>query len=298
MTDNKVLVVAWDGLDYELIKKFNLEHIPLETMGCINNDTGINTRSTSELYTSFITGETWRTHGVTGINKFNERGKLLEKMFPMTIRAGLPATSLLYNKSWDLLGADKRKYEKQDYDTPTLFDDIKNSKAMFIPGYNPGFGWSANLKSHTLDELMYRKQPTDEAEKTVDMMFNRRWNKFKTVFDEDDYEFIMCHFHYPDYIQHFYGAKGLNYQEDVLKGLYKEIDKKAKQIKTWAKLYNYDLMFISDHGLPEDFEHNKQAFYSIQGDIQITQDPSESSNGNEGVPITDFYSEIKNYLGY
>lgn len=297
--DNKLLIVAWDGLDHNLIKDFDLEHIPLDEMGKIDNDTGIKTRSTSELYTSFITGKTFRTHGVTGINKFNKRGALLEKIFPKEIRAGLPATGLMYNKLWDILGADKRKYEKQDYDTETLFDVIEDSKAMYVPGYNPGFGWSANLKSHTLDELMYRENPLDEAEKTVEMMFERRWKGLQKAFDEDDYQLLMTHFHFPDYIQHFYGTKGLSYDEDRLKEMYERVDAKAKQIKTWANLYGYDVLFISDHGLPENFEHNKQAFYSIQGDFSVEEakEISRKELEGDGVAITSFSMEILNHLG-
>lgn len=298
--DNQLLIVAWDGLDHNLIDKFDLKHIPLETMGLIDNDMGINTRSTSELYTSFITGETWREHGVTGINKFNRRGEVLEKAFPKNIRGLLPGLDLIYNKLWDLSGADKRKYEKHDYNVDTLFDVVDNSRAMFVPGYNPGFGWSANLKSHTLDELMYRDEPLKEGEKTVDMMFNRRWNKFQQAFDEDDYSLLMVHFHFPDYIQHFYGARGISYDEDRLREMYERVDAKAKQVKQWADLYGYDLLFISDHGLPENMEHNKEAFYSIQGDFDVV-DSKEIVEGhgleNDGIPITMFYGEILEYLG-
>ena len=296
--DNQLLIVAWDGLDYELIQKFGLENIPLDNMGKIDNDTGIHTRSTSELYTSFITGDNYYTHGVTGINKFNKRGEILENIFPAHIRGGLPATRLIYNKLWDLIGADKRKYDKTDYDTSTLFDEIENSNALFIPGYNPGFGWAANLKSHTLDELMYKQSPeyTEtpmiEGEKTVKMMFERRWNIFKDAFDDGEYELLMVHFHYPDYLQHFYGTKGLNYDEERLKKMYEYIDKKAGKIRKWADLYNYDVMFMSDHGLPENMEHNKQAFFSTQGfEVQESWE-----NSSEGYHITGFKEEIKRHL--
>jgi len=296
--DNKLLIIAWDGLDHELINKFNLEHVPLETMGKIDNNTGINTRSTSELYTSFITGETHTEHGVTGINKFNKTGKILESILPKNIRGLLPATNLIYNKLWDLTGADKRKYYKQDYNIDTLFDIINDSKAMFVPGYNPGFGWSANLKTHSLDELMYKDDALSEAEKTVNMMFDRRWDMFKQEFDREEHSLLMCHFHYPDYLQHFYGTKEISYEEDILKGLYLEIDQYAKKIKAWADLYGYDLMFFSDHGLPQDFEHNKQAFYSIQGDFDVSESEElRSEYGfDEGVPITMFFGEILEYF--
>lgn len=297
--DNKLLVVAWDGLDYKLIKKFGLEHIPQDNIGEIDNNTGIDTRSTSELYTSFITGATHTKHGVTGINKFNDRGKVLEKVFPAKIRSILPGIKLIYNKLWDLTGADKRKYNKEDYKQNTLFDEIDESKALFVPGYNPGFGWSANLKSHTLDELMYKENPMQEAEKTVKMLFDHRWDSLKDVFDFGDYKLLMVHFHYPDYIQHFYGTKGLNYDEGVLKGMYNDIDHRAKKVKKWAELYGYDVLFISDHGLPKNLEHNKQAFYSTSEnlDLDLTMLEQESNTlGLEGIPITMFYDEILNYV--
>jgi predicted AlkP superfamily phosphohydrolase/phosphomutase len=284
---DKLLIVAWDGLDHELIQRYDVDNVMLDNFGKIDNDSMMKKRSTSELYTSFITGTNYKIHGVTGINKFNARGKVLETVMPPKIRGGLPVTSIIYQKLWDLIGADKRKYEKKDLKTNTLFDVINDSKALNVPGYNPGFGWSANLKSHTLDELMYRDNPMKEAEKTVEMLFEKRWKRFQQVFDSG-FNVVMSHFHYPDYIQHFHGTKDINFDEDKMRELYEEVDKYSERVKEYADMYGYDLLFMSDHGLPQGYEHNKNAFYShnIEGEF-VGDRPG----------ITDFYTPIMDNYG-
>jgi hypothetical protein len=59
--ENKTLIIAFDGLDYELIQEFGLETIPQREFGKIDNTTGITSIVTYELFASFITGKTWKT---------------------------------------------------------------------------------------------------------------------------------------------------------------------------------------------------------------------------------------------
>jgi hypothetical protein len=53
-----VLVVALDGLDCELIKEFGLGNIKQDEFSKIDNQAGMNSVNTSELFASFITGRT------------------------------------------------------------------------------------------------------------------------------------------------------------------------------------------------------------------------------------------------
>jgi hypothetical protein len=62
-----MIVVGFDGLDKELIEDFDLENVKFAETGKINNADGVKKRSTSELFASFITGETHEVHGVTGL---------------------------------------------------------------------------------------------------------------------------------------------------------------------------------------------------------------------------------------
>lgn len=69
---SKVLVIAFDGLDKELIDKFQLNNVPQYEYGFIENRENIKEVKTSELFTSFITGLTWEEHGIQGIKKWNK----------------------------------------------------------------------------------------------------------------------------------------------------------------------------------------------------------------------------------
>jgi len=65
------LIVAFDGLDIDLIRRYDCEtFLEMDEFGTVDNNTGITTRYTSELFASFITGETHEKHGVTGLTKW------------------------------------------------------------------------------------------------------------------------------------------------------------------------------------------------------------------------------------
>ena len=70
--ENRVLVVALDGLDYELIKKYKCNQLTeMKEFGNIDNYTGIHSIKTSEEFASFITGELYGIHGIEGLGKPN-----------------------------------------------------------------------------------------------------------------------------------------------------------------------------------------------------------------------------------
>lgn len=69
MSEGSVLVVAFDGLDKDFIEKFELENIQQKEYSELDNKSGISSIKTSELFASFITGDTWEEHGVQGLEK-------------------------------------------------------------------------------------------------------------------------------------------------------------------------------------------------------------------------------------
>lgn len=303
MTDNKLLIIAWDGLDHELVNEFDIQlhEDRLDIQGKIDNDTGVHTRSTSELFTTFITGEYHDKHGVTGLNKYNTRGELLEKLFPKHERYYKPVKSKIYNFLMHHTKADKRKYRKEDYKTETMFEEVKHSEAMFVPGYEPGHAWEANLKAHTLDELSHREDPIDATKQTIEMIFRKRLRLFEERISEDTPEYVlpdllMVQFHYPDHIQHIHGVKELGLDKEILEKVYDRVERESQRLRELAESHGYEVMFMSDHGLPKKHHHNKNAMFSVSGNFASKINLSEEFE--EAEPrIGDWKEKILDYVG-
>ncbi|MFB6199569.1 MAG: alkaline phosphatase family protein, partial [Candidatus Nanohaloarchaea archaeon] len=98
---------------------------------------------------------------------------------------------------------------------------------------------------------------------------------------------LMAHFHFVDIYQHHFGDKNLgNFDKDKLRKIYLEMDELAGEVKEKAEEQGYDhIIFMSDHGLPTETEHNKNAFYS-----------SNKPLFDEKPKIYDFYDKIKNEI--
>jgi hypothetical protein len=283
-----VLVVALDGLDKELIEKFDLEYIKQGEFGGIDNKTGMTGIKTSELFASFITGKTYEKHGVKGLNKnskFKWKERLSNLLFPNYLVSNFRGFTRLKKAFNLIIGGGKDKYTKEDLDSETLFDKIDNSKALFIPSYNPSIFWIARGKRGHLRDFDYRNKRFlyywDEYEyETRKRKLLRPVNKW--------FDFCMMHFHRPDLHQHYYGDPELStYDEEKLRKLYQETDELAKDIIEYFS-EDYDtIIFMSDHGLPTEDEHNENAFYSCNHKLFADETPH----------ITDFHDKILELVG-
>lgn len=71
-TKKSVLVVAFDGLDKELIERFACSNLlEMKEYGSIDNSTKVKTIGTGELFISFQTEVTSQQHGINRIKKFS-----------------------------------------------------------------------------------------------------------------------------------------------------------------------------------------------------------------------------------
>lgn len=71
--------------------------------------------------------------------------------------------------------------------------------------------------------------------------------------------------------------------------MYKEIDELAEEIRERAEAKGYDkVIFMSDHGLPSQTAHNRNAFYSCNEKLY-------GENSKEKPKITDFYDKITGF---
>ncbi len=269
----RILVVAFDGLDYERIQEYGLTHIPQKEFGRIDNDTGIRSRKTAELFTSFITGETWEEHGVVGLKKSEQDGKepIVERMLHMT-----PATikdRLHFNTLQTLLERvrpESEHYTRDDIQITTIFDDIPGSQAVNMPVYSNNTYLARMLIGYEIGFGTETVRRDLEAEHT-----QRRKETFDAI--EREPPLVISHFFYPDTMQHLYPRN-----EDTLKTMYQRIDDLAAEISKAAQDRFDTVIFMSDHGIPTKDAHNTNAFYSCNADI-----------GLNTPHITDFYDLLK-----
>lgn len=254
-----VLVIAFDGMDKELIDRFGLQHVRQTEFGQIDNQTGITEVKTGELFASFITGELHDVHGVTGVKGWNSP-------FMDRFESLIPKQEPFY--SWaarmkDVIkcfgGFDRETFTKENLNCDTIFDTIPGSKSLNVPAYDANAGIEAF--SYVLDRYGVN-HATREAEKE----FRQRKHELMTELETETRPFLMAHFHYLDFMNHLYGEPVL--EEDVLREKYETMDGFAQQILDAANGYD-TIIFMSDHGLPTKTAHNDQAFYSINEELGI-----------------------------
>lgn len=286
MAQEKTIVIAFDGMDYELIQKFELDNVIQQEFGTIDNSTDINKIFTSELFASFITGETSEKHGVEGLNKWNNRTvrnieKTADRIPFFDKFRGI--RHALWN-SINSIDARIEKYDSSDLEAKTLFEEIDDSRAIFVPGYNPSTFWAIGAD---LEPLKYGYSRDETAEHYDTREFSHRKQELFSELENDftgARDFLMCHFHRIDTYQHLYGDKEAgSYDEEKLYALYKEMDDLAGEIKQKAEEAGYTrIIFMSDHGLPTETGHNENAFYSSNQELFGVEKPH----------ITDFASEF------
>lgn len=263
MTEN-VLVVAFDGLDKELIEEFELENIQQEEFGTIDNQTGMKHIYTSELFASFITGKTHQEHGIEHLTTWEDenKGRLIETVAPKSIVESTKGFHRLRETLKTLLKTDEVKFSQEHIQEKTLFEKIDNSRAMYVPGYNPSIFWQ--LKAETLPlEYGYGSDIAAEFWDTREHEFRKK-NFFSELENEivSPRDFLMIHLHRTDFHQHLYGDPTGVMDRDKLRNLYQEADELAGEILEKAEGKYDTVIFMSDHGLPAEKGHNENAFYS------------------------------------
>ena len=277
----KVVVVAFDGMDYDLIQEFGLDAVTQEEFGTIDNDTSIKYRYTSELFASFITGETSEEHGAVKLLRSDRNKIIREGVIPDYLIENYRGfwrlnqiTEKILTKFMDIDEGDDFKYSKMDLESKTIFDEIELSKPLFVPSYNPDPRWQLGLP-HKVSTL--RERGRSDVREYSKKLTSSRLNEFYDL-SFDFWDFIMLHLHDPDGVQDLELG---DYRQD-----YERLDDIAQEI-TEKFSDDWTIIFMSDHGLMEEKEHNKNAFYSCNRELF----------GNETPHITDFYDKVLELTG-
>lgn len=265
---DRVIIIAFDGLDRKKIQDFGLENVKQQEFGKLDLE-GMELH-TGKLWASFITGVGPEEHGIERtmnwtnqrINRFENRVK--DSRF-FEFWKGVRWTVF---RNWDRLNAEVLGAYRENLEVETtIFEDFTPSISLNVPGYDK----NTALTSIRIGNALGKDAPLskDLMERDIDAEFMKRKEElFKAL--EEDFALLMAHFHKPDFMQHLYGFD-MEKQEET----YREMEELAERIKQEAG-ENDLIIFCSDHGL-EDGGHRDEAFYSLSHDL-----------GLENPGITDF----------
>lgn len=253
----KMLVVGFDGLDYEKIQKYNCQNVMLETFGKLDLE-GMELK-TPKLWASMITGEKPEEHGIKEMLSFkSEKARKMDskllKIFNFFNMSGLHIRKTLGYYLYDdsMTPPDKRFMEAD-----SIFEKVADSKAFDVPGYSeyPYIAGKMNVGPLT------RKHPPASLKRVKrDIDAEHLYRKKQLLENIGKHTLLMQHFHYSDWHQHIY----LSDEKD--EELYEEMNELAGKIL--EKVGDDTLVvFCSDHGL-EGGGHRDQAFYAVNDNLE------------------------------
>lgn len=129
--------MALDGLEYEVVIKLKLRALLQNVNGYI--DVGnFGDLLTPIIWACFITGKEPQDHGVYSwwrISRYRSLDKLAHWIrYNAPVIKNMPTAKL--KKTLRILKLRPRPPSKEDLHVPTIFDLVKPSVALFVPGYN------------------------------------------------------------------------------------------------------------------------------------------------------------------
>lgn len=296
----RVIVIIFGGVDTAVLNSGNYKNLTQTECGGIEVDNlwrgeDVATQITSQ----FITGEDWRQSGITGRKRYTiDRIEWFEKQIVRQFlrgskileyveRQSRPFREGLYHSLGFWYG--KRNYLREDIKTPTLFDRVENSEAVYVPAWNPEPDWAIRRNVFSPDRF-----PSLGIEAAVDLAEkNLHWRKrqFSEVIEHCP-QLLITQFQYLDSMQHLYAPDGKFADNSRILDSYDRIDTIAGEIRSAAVRHEYDrILFISDNGLPRGDTgrtgptHHNRPFYSINSNVDI-----EARN------MRDFYYHVLQWI--
>lgn len=288
----KCLILAFDGLEYNFVEKFNLENLKQDEYGKVQVPKecfievkygpakGKREAFTPFVWFSFLTGKLPTEANFKQFRKWDN--EFLATLGILSAKIKL--NRLIRNRIGMLLkalGFSYRTFRKQDYKIPTIFDLTEKSHAINVPVYSEKwtFGLAQNLDNFRCFEDFVESVLIAESSKFQKLRNqvlqylkqNSEWDLFMAYFPTLDHYGELC----------FRNTKKLH-------KMYMTFDIFVKEVK--KSLNESFVLVISDHGMERlgktPFgKHSDYAFYSINRKL-----------GLDNPKITDFYLLIKNVL--
>lgn len=295
----KCLILAFDGLEYTLVKKFNLQNVMQKECGKVKipNECYIEVESvhfeepirepyTPLVWSSFLTGKLPSEYGFM-LRKWDN--EILNMLKRLSIKLGLDRVKGK-GKILELLGFNRYHTVLQDYKISTIFDLTQKSVKINIPIYSEEEKkrWHENrrqfIRLHAdprLDLPTFIKVALQNVFKEFENIKAKTLQGLKTCCD---WELFMTYTRLLD----TYGELCFT-PEGKLREIYRIVDDFVKDVKSLAG-ENYFCLIISDHGMERMGnsrfgKHSNYGFYSINHRFGLN------------VPvITDFHNLINNAL--
>jgi predicted AlkP superfamily pyrophosphatase or phosphodiesterase len=274
----KIVILAIDALEYNLVESLNLRHLKQFEYGkVVEPDVKL---LTPILWASFITGGL--DHGVKSFTVRRNPIVRLGGAFFDKIGTGANKHSRKFmRKVLMRLGIATSAIDKRDLKAKTFFVHAKKPMAISIPAYNE---WQAIHKFRLKYPLV--RLVEDSEERRISECIEENWKIFHKKLDytqrmlkSGEYDLLMTHFLILDTIGHLFWHK-----PGKIRDAYRYVDNVVGDLL--SKLENQMVLIISDHGMKKG-EHTNYAFYSSNISLRL-----------ESPKLTDFYNKIINVLNY
>jgi len=272
----RVFILALDGLDYGLVKRWKLRSLLQKRHGVFEIGREYFHPTIGEPYTpiiwaSIITGKKPQEHGVRDWWTY---GKLLDRLRYMPLIRWIKGKRRLL--SW--LGIEPRVPRRDDIKCTTIFDVVKPSVAVNVPTYN--------------DPTEYHRMLGEAVEKGLDEYIRTIWrvhelrkrDTFRAL-EASEWRLFMAYFDLADLLGHIFFIKKRLY----LMRAYIELELLSSKLQS---LVPDDTIFliITDHCMKPSSdgisgEHAEIAFWSLN----IDEDWAPRD-------FTDFYPKILEWV--
>jgi hypothetical protein len=179
--------------------------------------------------------------------------------------------AIYQSRGW--LEVNSREFLKEDLACPTLFDRIDDSKAVYVPAYNPEPSWA--LDRNILDPRRFPELGVEGAHDLREKNFTRRRRKLMEALANGPYHLLMAQFQYIDSTQHLYLSYVDPPRMDLVEEAYWRMDAFAGEILE-AAAGTYDrVLFMSDNGAARKIDyrptHYNRPFYSLSHPEALTR---------------------------
>ena len=253
----RLLVVGFDGLDHQKIKRYDCENLMLGSFGKLDLENL--PLETPLLWSSMITGVRPEEHGIDSMLKFKgEKARrydeLLKKVFN---RFGWSAIKLRVCIMHYLFDSSITVPTKENMKIDSIFEKVADSKPLDIPGYShyPYIAGKMNVNA-----LFKKHSPVPRDHVVRDLEAEHLYRKKQLFENIGGHKLVMQHLHYPDWMQHVYS------KEEKDEEVYNKMNELAGEILEEADDDTL-VVFCSDHGLANG-GHRDEAFYSVNTDLE------------------------------
>lgn len=272
----KMLVIGIDGLEYDLVEKFNLENLKQEEYSKVKVplSEGEIYPHTPEVWGSFLTGNHFKKqfkYSTSFLNILPFLAKMKNKFIKKRTGIGKFILDLFSKTSIDM----SKSFPKLEQKT---FMEHCNSDYCNIPFFDFSEKFAGKISPIT-KKFKKGQVSYQEYKSFVKNMYTTTKKRMFEKLKNTNSDLFFGYFYYLDLLQHHFFK-----DKELIKNAYKEVDKTVKKLIDLSKADF--VLIISDHG-SKNGKHTKHGFYSFNKKI-----------GLDFPYITDFYDIIMENMNF